>query len=129
MGVINFGQFPTSANFGQFDFDQFVDVEFWDDQVWGQEVHQRFWASWADAGAQKGGWGAQNFAFFFPSATIVFLLLSWGPCVEFWRSAARFGGAAGVSHDSPRAQKMCTFSAFKNTNKIQRKNPKREKEE
>ena len=93
------------------------------------------------------GWGAQNFALFFnSSATIFFLLsLSWGPCVEFWwclkRRAlkcarlefsgcrvrappARSGGAAGVSHDSPRAQ-MCTsgFRRFKNPTKIQRKDP------
>ena len=75
--------------------------------------------------------GGPKFRAFFPSsATIFFLLsLSWGPFVEFWwclkrrglkcarlefsgcrvrAPAARSGGAAGVSHDSPRAQ-TCTF--------------------
>ena len=44
--------------------------------------------------------------------------------------AARSGGAAGVSHDSLRAQ-TCIFEGpvFKNTTKIQRKDPKREQEE
>ena len=43
--------------------------------------------------------------------------------------AARSGGAAGVSHDNPRAQ-MCTFEGpgASNTTKIQRKGPTREGE-
>ena len=44
--------------------------------------------------------------------------------------AARSGGAAGVSHDNPRAQ-TCTFEgvpAFKNTTKIQREDPQEREE-
>ena len=77
------------------------------------------------------GWGAQNFALFLLSPTGNFILssLSGGFLVEFWwclkrrdaqmctfglsgcrvrAPAARSGGAAGVPHDSPRAQ-TCTF--------------------
>ena len=75
--------------------------------------------------------------------------LSGGLLVEFWwclkrrgaqmctfgvlglscASPGESGGAAGVSHDSPRAQ-TCTFEGprvFKNTTKIQREDPQRGK--
>ena len=75
--------------------------------------------------------GAQNFALFFlsPAGDFILSSLSGGLLVEIWwclktrtlkrarlefsgcrvqAPAARSGGAAGVSHDSPRAQ-TCTF--------------------
>ena len=102
-------------------------------------------------GAPKGGGPKISRFFFPPPATIFFLLtFSWGPHVEFWwclkrrgpemctfgvlglscaGPAARSGGAAGVSHDSPRAQ-TCTFQVppSKTPTKFNERTP-REKEE
>ena len=113
-GQLQLRPISTSANFdfGQFDFGQFLDVEFWDDTVWGpQRVGpQRVEAQTLEkveprrVGAPKGGdpegWGAQNFALFFPSsATIFFLLsLSWG--FLSWNFGGFFEG---------RGPEMCTF--------------------
>ena len=88
---------------------------------------QKKWSpeGWIPEGWSPKGGGPKISRFFFPPpATVFFLLsLSWGPFVEFWWClkrrgpeefsgcrvrAARSGGAAGVSHDSPRAQ-TCTF--------------------
>ena len=102
------------------------------------------------------GWGAQNFALFLLSPTGNFILSSLSPwefsrgiLVVFlkrrhaqmcafgvlWLSceapAARSGGAAGVPHDSPRAQ-TCTFErpGLQITTKIQREDlPEREERE
>ena len=104
-------------------------------------------------GAPKGGGPKISRFFFFPPATTFFLLsLSWGPCVEFWWCLKRRGpemctfGVLGLSCETPAAppdraagartrqpenSKRAHFRvpAFKNTNKIPRKDPKREKEE
>ena len=74
---------------------------------------------WGPEGWDPEGWGAQNFALFFPfpptfrSHCVSLGVFSWnfGGVLKRCRvraPAARSGGAAGVSHDSPRAQ-TCTF--------------------
>ena len=95
-------QFASHGIQSAIDFGQFLDVEFWDDKVWGlRRVGPKGWRlkprksgapkrGTLKGGAQKGGapkgGGPKISRFFFPPpATIVFLLsLSWGPCVEFW---------------------------------------------
>ena len=149
-GVIGFGQFrlrPISTS-AKFNFGQFLDSEFWDDKVWTQKSGggpKGGGPKPRKSGAPKGGapkGGAQNFALFFPSsATMFFLLsLSWGPCVEFWWCLKRRGpemctfgvlGLSCASPDSPRTPNVhiSGFLAFKYTNRIPRKDPKREREQ
>ena len=86
---------------------------------------------WGARRVEPEGWGAQNFALFLlsPTGNFIRCSLSGGFLVEFWwclkrrdaqmcafgvlwlsceAPAARSGGAAGVPHDSARAQ-TCTF--------------------
>ena len=103
------------------------------------EEQAPFWAPWGPEGWGPEGWGAQNFALFFPlpppfrSFCVYPGVCSWNfggvgsagtlKCARLEFSgcrvrapAARSGGAAGVSHDSPRAQ----------TTKIQRGDTQRD---
>ena len=74
LGQFRLGPISTSANF---DFGQFSDVEFydhkgwkkWGPEGWRPKPGKRGPEGWAKGGARRvepEGWGAQNFAFFFP---------------------------------------------------------------
>ena len=82
--------------------------ERWGFQGWGPE-------GWGPEGWGPEGWGAQNFALFFPVP----------PQNSFFSFLC---GAAGVSHDSPRAQ-TCTFEGpglQKHHQNSTRRHPERE---
>ena len=118
---------------------------------WGPEGWRPRRVEAPEGGAPKGrGPKISRFFYLFPPQFLSsFSLFSRGPFVEFWwclkrgsremctfgvlgrAPAAGSGGAAGVLFTTAREPKRAHFMvpAFKNTNKIQRKDPKREKEE
>ena len=134
-GQSRFGH-PDLTNFGQSNFGQsiFWPIQFWPIQFWNPIFWPIFLVSWwGPEGWGPEGWGPERWGpkisrFFFPSRHSFFFFLVF--FVEFWlclkragtlkcarlefsgcrvrAPAARSGGAAGVSHDSPRAQ-TCTF--------------------
>ena len=71
---------------------------------WGPEGWSpKGWSpkGWIPELVDPAGWGAQNFALFFPSTIFFLLALSWGPFVEFWWCLKRRGGP-----------EMCTFGVL-----------------
>ena len=133
---------PNSTNF---DFGQFLDVEFLDQKRWAPEgwrpkprrrgVPKSGAPEGSKGGAPKGG--RPKITRFFPLPPLHSSFLG-GLLVEFWWCLKRRGGytfwsslaAAGVSHDSPRAQ-TCTFEGleFKNHHQIPRHDPQERKKE